>query len=140
MIDAYIAINRAADHIERYPLAFNFDVVKFPEHPYDTACALSWIGYFAGYDPKNRHVGYHEVPTAVLGFDRVDWTQYASVSEFYYRVGSCDIRWLRDAHRCAKALRKYAEKYHRPAPVPKPKPVDLPAEVREIFDREFAYV
>src|ERR1700760_2850261 len=47
-MDTYQAILRAADHIDRQPQLFDFERTRIPGNCRTPACALGWIGFFAG--------------------------------------------------------------------------------------------
>lgn len=112
-MELYTAINRAADYIERHPEAFSFLSTMIPEPCGMPGCALGWIGYFSG-----ARKDYAETARDVLKIPACEECGEGSAHfEFYDRMtelaGSFNA-WAHDASGCAKALRLYAEKYHKP--------------------------
>lgn len=100
------AILRAADHIERYPEEFNFNLMGVPEpHCGFPGCAIGWILSFEG---STRNWGQRNI-LRVLGI---------SEDDFYCRIQGLDkdvlphVPWTRSPVLCAALLRKYADQYH----------------------------
>lgn len=98
MINYYDALNKAADHIEQHPRDFNFLSAKIPESLGTKACALGWIGYFAG-----AREGYAiGVGVEVLGHE----------CEFFQSITDlAGSGWMSKPEQCAKGMRLYAETY-----------------------------
>jgi len=114
MKDIRTAILQAADHIERYPDAWNFHKLRVPDCG-SPGCALGWIGYFLGMEPQTK---IYKV-LQILGLE--------SDFQFYRRLNdSVERQWRNKPALAVKALRLYADKYH-PA-------VTMPDSVREIFN------
>jgi hypothetical protein len=117
----YDAILAAADHIEKYPQCFEFTNARVPSDRGDTGCALGWIGYFlnkhAAEFPGPRH-WHDEVALDLLRVPR--GYSFLSTSHIYERIECLagTSRWMDEADICAKALRRYAKKYHAPPQMP----------------------
>jgi hypothetical protein len=104
---------KAADHIERNPRLFNFDVFEMPPDCGTPGCALGWIGAFS--EIKFEHTGSfigvkYDVAPQALGI---------TSTEFYDRMDALGQQrfWHRDAKLCAQKMRLYAAKYHAPTVV-----------------------
>jgi hypothetical protein len=124
MVDAYMAIMKAADSIEREPRRFNFQAGGIYDPVCATPmCALGWIGAHA----DSTLLSFDQVPDKVLGMSRG-----FGVRCFYLRMDRIQLSWRYNPSLCAGALRIYAEIYHKP-----PK-TELPAQVKAIFEKEFA--
>lgn len=119
---AYEAIIYAAEMIERSPERYDFASIDRPDPACGTpGCALGWIGVYLDV-PAESEVHYPSYLTRVLSLLSV------TASEFYERLDAIQIRWREggsidngmwsiDAGSCARALRAYADEYHRePAP------------------------
>lgn len=101
------------------------DIRTAPDDCGTPACALGWIGFFAGISGEN-----HRAALPLLGFS----LDSDGAIGFYTRCdrihGADDYAWTRSATLCASVLRLYADKYH---------PADdgiaevMPASVRAIF-------
>jgi hypothetical protein len=101
---------KAADHIERNPSLWNFYQLKVPDCG-TSACALGWIGAFAG-----MHAG----TLLSAGGGPVHALQLTDPRFFYSRMheldGGAALLWG-DISRIVRAMRLYADKYH-PAKTP----------------------
>ena len=116
-MDAYKAIMAAADHIETYPESYDFWERGTPDlSPSNKACALGWIGHYAGM-------------RRIYNGDISIWLD-SSNPDFYEIMNSfCSFSgWTVHADMCAGALRRYAKKYHAPK-----RQSRLPAAVRKLF-------
>jgi hypothetical protein len=115
------AILKAADHIEGNPGLFDFYGRDVPERD-SPACALGWIGYFAGLKSGTCN---GRVSDAVFGT--------LDTGTFYGRMASlCGSGWwMRNAKGCAQALRAYADTYHPAEP-------EISLTVQSELDRIFA--
>ena len=120
-MDIREAILKAADHIERFPLQFNYWSHDRPDGCGTPGCALGWIGVFAG-------VANTDVADTCAYIDAVEEKTGISALPFYYAMADLVFGWNEDGISCAMALRLYADKYHPAAKQ------DLPASVRHIFD------
>lgn len=113
MTSLYTAIMQAADHIEQNPKEFSFFATLKPNGCGSPGCALGWIGYFAGGD------NYQDVARNVLKVEGA--SRYGDGSPHFNFYRRMDVlaggfsAWAHDASGCARALRLYAEKYHKPA-------------------------
>lgn len=135
-MEIYNAIMKAADQIEAHPEQFNFMSIDVPDGCGTPGCALGWITAFAGL--RVRSCGGFDAAKVQLGLGQ----GYGAASMFYARMDaclswwdSCRLKsWRGDAETCAKTMRRYAKKYHAPAPaVHSTKRVGIPASVRAIF-------
>jgi hypothetical protein len=105
-MNVYEAIMRAGDHIERHPDLFKFSRFCIPKRG-SPGCALGWIGHFAGMEAAYTGAGMR-VPKEVLGLDG-DTTFYQLMGKLSGGGG-----WRYDAEICARTLRAYAAKHHKP--------------------------
>jgi hypothetical protein len=101
-VNIYNAIMRAADLIERTPQLYAYHNIYVPKCG-SPACALGWIGHFAGAKDSGRtdgltNVGY--VGDFVLGEDSVDFYNFMDL-----HTGK---NWRDDARECARGMRIYA--------------------------------
>lgn len=107
------AILRAANHIGRHPMEFDFNSTETPSGPGcgTPGCAMGWLASFLGCDTGS--------------WWKVDKALGCSTSEFYIRMDEMSGggrpeefgpyipgRWRKSAAVCADALRLYADKYH----------------------------
>ena len=108
------ALCAAADHIERHPKSYNFNVASVCDET--TGCMLGHFGRLAG------------LPLG-LSVETLSWAVLGKGSQdFYHEIcaaaGSrCNENVVCDAHIVPGAMRKVAKKYE-----------GIPQEVREIFD------
>lgn len=115
------AILQAADHIGLNPDQFSFLERVTPEKCGTPACALGWIGFFAGARGEN-----HREALPLLGLEH----SAEGAWKFYDRCEELNsYKWKMSAGNCAATLRLYADKYH-----PAPSRALIPASVRAIFD------
>lgn len=105
-MNVYEAMMKAADHIEKNPRLFDFDVCAIPNECGTPGCALGWIGVFAGVAPgKSIH--------AVADYDDGSSILKVSQRKFYDQMDALvGVDWIDSASLCAVGLRRYAEKYH----------------------------
>jgi hypothetical protein len=123
----YDIIMAAADHIERHPDEFLFTSFYVPPRTGCgiPGCALGWIGCMAGLHDDTRPL------TGISGVAGNPATSHHHETflgvgqiEFYDRMSALDghvtclggARWTHDARACARAMRLYAQKYHRADP------------------------
>jgi hypothetical protein len=124
------AILAAADSIEAQPHRFSFISVNIPDPngTHSQGCGLGWISSYTNADERER--GYQfgsALPALGLKYD------IHGCDTFYSRMADFDDEWTDSGFKCAKALRKYANKYH-PAPIVEPiKHTGIPPSVLEIF-------
>ena len=112
-MDIYSAIMKAADHIEQHPELFNFDNVRIPECG-TPGCALGWIGHFLGIrigEVINRVASHPNLRAAPIPVDEL---------VFYQRMDGIErkasgVNWMINPVACARYMRVYADKYHKPA-------------------------
>lgn len=121
------ALLAAAEQIEGHPETFDFMNYGGPACG-APLCVLGWLGTFL-HVPDDEAIYTWKVSRSVLGMDD---------AHFYLRMNALreatqSRGWTSHADVCALLLRLYAAKYH-PLPLPH---IDLPAEVRAIFDAEF---
>jgi hypothetical protein len=117
------AILKAAAHLEANPGALSFMQGSVPKHytylKMGAACPLAWIGEFSTENWANH------AEVAVKGMSIFP-------QQFYDRMtaitGSAS-KWMYNQAGCAKALRRYADKYY-----PAPRQEGIPLSIREIFD------
>lgn len=116
-MNIYDAMMKAADHIERNPRLFNFDMCSIPGDCGTPGCALGWIGYFAGIkNDDEKEIG--AVAGHVSGGCRIEESLLRiSQRQFYERMDEFNSWWNMSARKCAHAMRLYAAKYHVPKPV-----------------------
>jgi hypothetical protein len=87
------AVAKAADFIEKNPERFEFYRTQVPaSKEHENACAIGWIGYFAGMAPGTFvcDVTHH--------FGTSDWEIYMKLNEHY-------TLWNHNHILCASALR-----------------------------------
>lgn len=118
------AILSAASFIESHPKQFNFFSVSTPSRCGTPACALGWIGYFAGH-----RGGLHRVVLPKLGLSE----DAAGAIQFYER---CNViggmrNWRESAEAVVATLRGYADKFHPSEGIEEVR--GIPASVRNIF-------
>jgi hypothetical protein len=119
-MDTYNAILRAADHIETNPRLFDFERTRVPSHCWTPGCALGWIGFFAGRTKARIPAMFgfsfpHRGIAIVTSEGGMDPVIPVTAHEFYKRMDSFAVgNWRKDAGACAKAMRFYAGRYHRP--------------------------
>lgn len=101
------AFLQAADHIDKYPESFRFYRYLVPanDDPGTQACALGWVGHYAKLAPD----------TCV---NKVAFDLGTDERSFYNRLKRCAPwwhidrnRWMYEPKLCAKALRKYANRF-----------------------------
>jgi hypothetical protein len=123
----YDTIMAAADHIERHPNEFLFTAFYIPPRTGCgiPGCALGWIGCMAGLsDDAGSITGISRVAGNPASGRYRETLLGIGQGEFYDRMSELDghvsdpggARWTHDAGACARALRLYAQKYHRPDP------------------------
>lgn len=125
-MNIYNAIMKAADHIERNPDLFSFSPILIPDCG-TPGCALGWIGHFADCrsekDGGLRSISLVSLTPYERGTDVIKHLGYehpllgdVTTDVFYDRMLELagGYEWKRDAAVCARALRLYAEKYHKP--------------------------
>jgi hypothetical protein len=106
------AILAAADHIESNPGLYRDAEIHIPDSLTVRASALGWIGYFAGYQHRDRCASH-----VVLNVLRHTMPQ-----QFHWGMQELDtgwrswfVSWRSNARQAARCLRKYADRYHTPA-------------------------
>ncbi|HEU4601787.1 MAG TPA: hypothetical protein VFS24_07455 [Steroidobacteraceae bacterium] len=107
-MNTYDVIMRAAAHIEQNPQLFDYHKIYVPSCG-TPGCALGWIGFFARAKDPLRTDGFTNVgytAKSVLGCE---------ASEFYLFMQDAVPGWTKSAALCAKGMRLYAEKHHKPA-------------------------
>ena len=107
------AILKAADSIEQYPKLFDYNSCKCPNYGCGTpGCALGWIGFHLGRAVKvngARQGKFENGLDDIASFTTDD----GDAVTFYNRMhGISRFSWQKNAAKCAKALRLYADKYH----------------------------
>lgn len=114
MTSLYTAIMKAADHIERYPQAFDFGEISVPPVCGTPGCALGWIGHFAELPVASplRLVAHYDPTSRWRPDEAMPLMGVLTQDEFYDRMDAFCVDWRHDATNCANALRLYAEKYH----------------------------
>jgi hypothetical protein len=123
----YEAIMKAADSIEQNPHLFHFNAVSAPTCV-SPGCALGWIGFHLGM--KDLDGPYTLDVGKALGF-----AYYTHISHpFYERMKDLTggMAWRDDTALCAKGLRLYAAKYHKPVSR------EIPGCVLNIFNEVIA--
>lgn len=120
-MNIYNAIMKAADHIEKNPTEFAWHSCVVPSIPHcgTPGCALGWIGSF--------------MQAETISCVAIAMNCGGELS-FYNRMDELEDHygWTRNASDCARALRKYAEKYHA---TDKPERTDfIPTEIRALFN------
>lgn len=120
------AILRAAEQIEKHPDTFNFYAGNIPREtsgPLGVGCALAWVGHYAGmsgsYDEVAREMGVPKikVPGFVPKHLERDWeTPHAQFYLHMRKLG--DGMWYFSAQKCARGLRRYADKFYPVARAP----------------------
>lgn len=120
-MNAYMAIVRAADHIEGHPKLYDFERTRVPGNCRTPGCALGWIGHFAG-RTKTRIRARFSLPFIHRGIAIVtleggsEPVLHVTARDFYKRMDSFAVaNWRENASACARALRLYADRYHQPA-------------------------
>lgn len=116
-MNVYQAIMQAADRIESRPDRFDFDSCGIPSvgNCGTIGCALGWIGACAGLPLTGdiSAVAGHRYPPEKDGSVERSLLQVEQIA-FYWRMDDIEYGWAKSAHKCAKALRLYAQKYHAP--------------------------
>lgn len=109
----YEAILAAAAHIELHPETYEFWNNDVPRACEDNACALGWIGYFLGLEPRTS--AQYEVANLRLGIDPAKF--YSTMDGLLSLDLLSEPGWRRSPSLCAKGLRLYAQKYLMPEAV-----------------------
>jgi len=106
---AYKAIRKAARLIERNKQRYNFFNGRAPTDEHNSACVLSWIGYFLGEESLMGGGFAAQIAERLTGlFGSPAW------STFYQRMDDFGVGDWRENHRlAAKALRLYADTYYK---------------------------
>ena len=99
----YWGLHTAADHIDTNPHLYGFYVGVVPESLTDRGCAVGWLNYFT-------HSGTKQA-VSMISVENI----FGTNDEFYLRMNELAPQFQHDAHMCAKGLRAYAEKYHKPS-------------------------
>lgn len=128
------AILKAADHIERNPLDFDFWKTGVPGSCGTPGCALGWIGHFMG---ETNY--FNDVCDVMgLGITKPHLPERGEF-DFYRRMDKIEGpavlhgKWTNSAELCARTLRLYADKYH-----PAESRAVIPASVMRIFQMSHA--
>src|SRR6266853_1444079 len=123
MDKTYIALMKAADHIEANPDYFNFAAVEVPKNLSRQGCAIGWTAYFferakiqkwfRKVTPGNFWIAGDETSKEMFGVDQRGFFLRMASLQQWFRIKPLD---------CAKALRQYAARYH-----------GIPLEIQRIF-------
>lgn len=104
-MNLYDAIMKAADHIEQNPQLFDYHNIYVPDCG-TPACALGWIGHFAGIRDLYREDGLTNVGYVEKILGRHDF--------YAFMVTRTDARnWIKDAAACARGMRVFAKDFRR---------------------------
>ncbi len=105
----YKAFRKAARLIERNKQRYNFYTARAPTTEQDRACVLGWIGYFL------KETSSVDANFATQVAKRLTGKPGAfSWYTFYQRMDNLVVGEWRENHRlAAKALRLYADIYHK---------------------------
>lgn len=106
-MNTYEATLAAADLIELQPLNYEFWNNEVPVHCNSCGCALGWIGFFLGVEPRTS--SQHEVASRRLGIRPSEF--YRTLDELTGSDRDSVRNWRESPRECAKALRLYAQKY-----------------------------
>ena len=114
------AVMKAADHIERNPHLFEFDMNPVPHDCGTPGCALGWVGYFMRTGECAADVAcVMSLPSEPWAECVWGWQPNDHTPEFAFYNRMTDIsggtKWTRDPIICASTLRLYAAKYLTPA-------------------------
>ncbi len=123
-MNIYDATMRAADQIEARPDLWDFMTITIPKCG-APACALGWIGHFAGVLPGKdirEVINLMGLPNHMEFYSRMGDLSVGLDGSVYWR----NYEDAEDLQRIAKLLRLYADKYL--------KQDHIPESVREIFD------
>lgn len=116
------AIFRAAKHIEKYPRRWQYMSITVPKGCGTPACALGWIGYFAGLqgqslDDVARAMGLRRTkhPRNLVEPGLPQWTFYQRINRLVGKPSIFDTGphlMSAEPREVATLLRQYADKYH----------------------------
>src|SRR5258706_12545814 len=123
MDKTYIALMKAANHIEANPDYFNFATVVVPKYLSQHGCAIGWTAYFfertkirkwfRWITPEAFWIAGDETSEEMFGVDQREFFIRMERLQQWFRIKPLD---------CALALREYAARYH-----------GIPESVQRIF-------
>src|SRR6267142_3249246 len=123
MDKTYIALMKAADHIEANPDYFNFSTVVVPKNLSQHGCAIGWTAFF--FERTKIRRWFRKVVPGVfcLASDETSEEMFGvDQGEFFRRMASLQLWFRIKPLDCALALRQYAARYH-----------GIPESVQRIF-------
>lgn len=106
----YEALLSGADHIKKNPDSFKFWESVIPRGDDGIGCVIGWTGYYLGHRDGRSIMSTYEalgISSDMDLYDRMDQTR-SIIDKILFRD------WKDDACVAARAMRKYARKYHAP--------------------------